>query len=171
MAIKYLLGTFQIKRFYTDAILTAVIEEAELIGDFRGQVPSLRLGNGTTPGGVVVAVGEVLGSVKRPLLVAPINNATGISVTPLLTGSAYSAVNPVDSGADAHVASTWTIALDAAMTNVIHTSGRDTINLTTYDLQAEGITLPAATKVYVTITYESTSGLEATSTTSAFTTE
>lgn len=104
--------------------------------------------------------------VARPSIVAPLDGATGVDQAPIITGSRYNTIG-TNGLADPHKASTWDFASDAAFSNMLHTSGRDTSNLTSYDLSAQGVKFEGIT-VYARVTYESESGSEVVSETSSF---
>lgn len=63
--------------------------------------------------------GAVFSYVARPTITAPANNASGISVTPTFTFTAFSVVGATDT----HDATQVQIATDAAFATVIHDSG------------------------------------------------
>ena len=77
--------------------------------------------------------------------------------SPIVTGSRFSGLDP-DGYADVHVASTWEFASDAGFTNILHTSGRDTVNLFSYDLSEAGYSFDGGVTVYVRVSYEGASG-------------
>jgi len=105
--------------------------------------------------------GLATSGVTTPQIISPINGATGVSQSPIVTASRFSGLDP-DGFADVHVASTWEFASDAAFTNILHTSGRDTVNLDSYDTAAAGVKFEGIT-VYARVTYEGQSGNVATS--------
>lgn len=169
MPVKVSQQPWQTKRFKTDLVETYVAQEGELISDFRGAIPYLRLGDGVTPGGHIVMIGGTVGSIRKPQITAPLLGATGIDTAPYVSASAYSASGN-DGGIDVQAFATWIFSLDAAGTNVIHNSGRTSTYLNYYDLQAAGVVLPNDTRVYVKVVYESAGGLEMASDASYFNT-
>ena len=94
--------------------------------------------------------------IATPQIIAPINGATGVAQSPIITASRFSGLD-ADGFADVHVASVWTFASDAGFTNILHTSGRDTVNLESYDTFAAGVKFEGIT-VYARVTYEGQSG-------------
>lgn len=169
MALKKATRPLRLKRYRNDEINTTVFHEAELVGDFRSETPNLRIGDGVTPGGIIVAVGDIIGSIKRPSIIAPLNGATGIITSPIITANVYSAIG-LDGGTDPHVASRWVFSTDAAQTNVLYDSGRTTEALIEFDAQEEGLSLPDTTLIYVSVAFESEGGLENKSPVISFTT-
>lgn len=103
--------------------------------------------DGTTPGGH--PVDGITYSVDAPSIVAPIDASTGVDPSPILQCSAFV-------GSGAHVATYWEVATDSGFTNVIHDSGRDTVNLLQYSLANASVTLDPLTTYYVRAKHEST---------------
>ncbi|UTW01236.1 DUF1566 domain-containing protein [Marinomonas rhizomae] len=87
--------------------------------------------------------------ILRPSITAPNHNALDVGETPTLVASAFETY-PADS--DTHVSTTWRVATDAAMTNVIWQSSNDTVNLTSITIPAD--VLPEATTFYVDVMQE-----------------
>lgn len=106
--------------------------------------------------------GLATSGIATPQIISPINGATGVAQSPIVTGSRFSGLDP-DGFADVHVASTWEFASDSAFTNILHTSGRDTVNLESYDCSAAGFSFDGGVTVYARVTYEGQSGNVATS--------
>ena len=100
--------------------------------------------------------GLATSGIATPQIISPINGATGVAQSPIVTGSRFSGLDP-DGFADVHVASTWDFASDSAFTNILHTSGRDTVNLESYDCAAADVKFEGIT-VYVRVEYEGGSG-------------
>jgi peptidoglycan/xylan/chitin deacetylase (PgdA/CDA1 family) len=73
---------------------------------------------------------------NQPTNISPPNGAMNVSLTPTLQASAFS--DP-DAG-DTHQASQWQICSDSACSNIIHDSGEDTTNLTSYPVPSGALT-------------------------------
>ena len=69
---------------------------------------------------------EYIGAgVNQPTLTYPTNNATGISLTPTLTSSAFSSIN-----SDTQLASQWQISTNSGFISTVYDSGTDATHLT-----------------------------------------
>ncbi|MFI8748779.1 hypothetical protein ACIGG6_02065 [Vreelandella lionensis] len=97
--------------------------------------------------------------IATPQIIAPMDGAVQVSQQPIITGTLYFSADPDDG----HAASTWEFASDSGFTNILHTSGRDTVNLESYDFLANGAEFTESEPVYARVTYESESGIEQTS--------
>lgn len=107
--------------------------------------------------------------VATPQIISPIDGATGVDASPIITASRFSGLD-ADGFADTHVASTWEFYSDSGKTNLLYTSGRDTVSLTSIDL--DGVhTFALGIPVYVEVTHEGASGNTATSELLMFTTQ
>lgn len=101
--------------------------------------------------------GLATSGIATPQIIAPINGATGVAISPIITASRFSGLD-ADGFADVHVASVWEFASDAGFTNILHTSGRDTENLESYDLDAAGFSFDRGVTIYARVEYEGASG-------------
>lgn len=66
--------------------------------------------------------------VATPTLTAPTNGATGVSINPTLTSSAFA----MSQGTDTHQSTDWQVATDAGFTNLVVNRVDDTVNKTSY---------------------------------------
>ncbi|MBW2187780.1 MAG: hypothetical protein JRG71_15780, partial [Deltaproteobacteria bacterium] len=82
----------------------------------------------------VLAIGTQ--TIIAPEILSPLAAATGVSVTPTLTASAF-VVYP--NAADTHVSTDWQVATDIGFTNVVFTSLADAANLVS--IAASGLTI------------------------------
>jgi len=167
MATKVMTQPLTWKRFTSNAIDTYVGEPGEPIIDFRGSKPELRICDGVTEGGHFVGGGEALSGVAIPQIISPLDGASNVAQSPIITASQFNGIK-ADGTADTHAASIFEFASDAGFTNIIHTSGRDTVNLTSYDLAEAGVTFEGGSTVYARLTYEGESTNAATSSVVSF---
>lgn len=144
------------KRFKDDSIESYVGATNEPVLDLRPGKMNLRLMDGVTPGGHAVD-SEIEAVINTPVITSPTNNAVDVSTTPIITANTFFGLT-VDLTPDTHASSKWEVATDLAFTNVIFDSGEDTSNLTSIDLDSEGISLTRDTEYYVRVRYTATSG-------------
>ncbi len=69
---------------------------------------------------------------NTPSITSPTNNATGISLTPTITSSAFS-MNWAGSG-ETHASSDWEVSTDPNFTTIVASSYNDTVNKTSWKL-------------------------------------
>lgn len=122
--------------------------EGELIVNDGGSM--LYVTDGTTVGGH--PINGIVYNVSKPSIIGPVDASTGVSVTPIIQGSAFS-------GDGTHAASFWEIATDLAFTNIVHNSGRDTTNLVQYDISNTSFVMDALTTYYARVKHESNYGV------------
>lgn len=170
MATKTLTQPITWKRITTTAALNAYVgAPGEPFIDFRDPMnPSLRIGNGVTPGGHVVQGGEGgIDAVSAPKIIAPVNGATNVASSPIITASAFVGML-ANSDPDTHAASVWRFSTNSAMTNIIYTSGRTTSDKTSIDLSGKH-SFSGGQTIYVDVEYEGGSGVKARSGVISFT--
>ena len=156
MATKILTQPFLWKRFTSNALDAYLGLPGEPVIDLRTGAPQLRLCDGVTPGGHPIGGSNDLSSVAIPFIIAPLDGATNVAKSPIITASQFRGIK-TDGTADTHVASYWQVATDAAFTNIVYQSGRTTTDLTSIDLAAKGVTLDAGQK-YARVAYEGQEG-------------
>ena len=169
MATKTLTQPVTWKRFKSNAVLTYVGAEGEPFIDFRNlDKPVLHIGDGTTPGGHVVQGGEGgVDTVSAPEIIAPVSGATGVASSPIITASDF--VGMLANGdPDTHAASVWRFSTNAAMTNIVYTSGRTAADKTSIDLSGKH-SFSGDQTIYVDVEYEGGSGVKARSGVISFT--
>lgn len=156
MANKILTEPVTWKRFLSDDIEIYSGQEGEPIIDARDSDNwKLRVCDGVTPGCHLVAVGVTSG-VAIPKIVSPLDGSGDVVLSPIITGSHFAGIKE-DGTADTHVASTWVFYSDAARTDVLWNSGRDTVNLTSIDLDGR-YEFSHNVPVYAEVVYEGESG-------------
>lgn len=147
----------------------ATADKLQLTLNTKQAIKSALIAKGAEPADVFSTYPALIESlattgIATPQIIAPMNGAVQVSQQPIITGTLYFSADPDDP----HAASTWEFASDSGFANILHTSGRDTVNLESYDLSAAGYKLPGDTIVYVRLTYESQSGIEQTSPVTSF---
>ena len=158
MSDRTLQGNFLFKRATTAAVDTYVAEEGELVLDTRASDLVVRAGDGVTAGGKSVPVKQIA-SIRAPGVIAPVNGATEVSQSPILTCDGFSGIR-ADLVSDTHQATYWELATDSDFTNIVYQSGRDTVNLTSIDLDAVNVELSANTRHYFRVKHEGSNGAE-----------
>jgi hypothetical protein len=156
MATKIMREPWLWRRFTSNAIEQYLGSPGEPIIDIRTGVPSLHICDGVTPGGVAMSMDASFEGIARPTIVSPTDGATGVTSSPIITGSGFLGVLPGGT-VDTHAASYLEIAYDAGFTNFAYQSGRDDQSLTEFDLSQKGVVLNDGT-VYARIMYEGSTG-------------
>lgn len=120
------------------------------IADYNGMVTESSEGNNTS-----YVVGRrliVLNTVpSKPTLTSPSNGATGQSVTPILTASAF-----YDADGDSHAASQWLVDDSSNLATPVYNTGETTAYKTSIAIPAG--TLSANTTYYWTVRYKDSRG-------------
>lgn len=138
-----------------------IAPKLQLTLDTKAAIKSALIAKGAEPTDVFSTYPALIESlatagIATPQIIAPMDGAGQVSQQPIITATLYFSADPDDG----HAASTWEFASDSGFANILHTSGRDTINLESYDLSAAGYSFPQDTRVYCRVTYESQSGVE-----------
>jgi hypothetical protein len=129
-------------------IATYVGTEGELIVDDASSM--FYIIDGVTQGGH--PINGINYNIYTPSIIAPLEGATGVTRSPIIQSDAFS-------GDGSHYASYWEVATDIGFTNIVHSSGRDTVNLLQYNLSTAGVTLDPLTVHYVRVQHESNFGV------------
>lgn len=158
MSTKLMQEPWRWKGFQSDAINNYIGTAGEPFLDIRATKPILRISDGITSGGHPVTGSNLFSGYIKPEIVSPINGATGIVGSPMVTSTPMVGIKE-DGSTDVHVASTWNFYTDAAKTNLLYTSSRDDVNLISIDLEGNHV-FPADTPVYVEVIQEGESGYE-----------
>jgi hypothetical protein len=158
MALKQMSGVVTWKRFTTNSIETYLGKPGEPIVDMRTGEPAIRLCDGLTPMGHPIGVIPTLTGVARPIIISPVNNATDVDTSPVITASQFNGING-DGSIPTHAATIWNIATDAAFTQMTYNSGETALNKTTLDLSSVGVTLEQGSVYYIRVAYKSDSGV------------
>jgi hypothetical protein len=166
MATKVMQEPVTWKRFTSDALDTYKGIPGEPVIDFRGSKPELRICDGVTEGGHPVGGGGMTG-IAIPQILSPVNGASDVDQSPIITASTFNGIKE-DSTADVHAASFWSFYSDVNLSNALHTSGRDTTNLTSYDLSVAGVSFDGGQQVFAKVEYEGENGALAASSTAVF---
>ena len=155
----------------TDALVETYIgANNEMVMDYRDpNAPKIRLHNNATPGGQVIETGITHG-VATPVIQTPIDGGNNISNTPVITATGFMGVKQ-DGTAETHTGSYWELSTVSDFSSTVWQSGLDSMNLTSVDLQAQGIALNYEALYYARVKYVSADGVEsAWSPVSSFTT-
>lgn len=88
-----------------------------------------------------------------PSIVSPADGATDVETLVTLKSSPFTGFID-ERTSDVHVASTWNFYSDASGSTLIHTSGRDTENLTSYNPSDNGYDFGAGETIYAEVEYE-----------------
>ena len=116
----------------------------------------LRLGDGVTPKGNKISVGNFLYGPIKPALETPVAG-TETTPYPQLTANTYAWILSDGSKAP-HISTDWQLARDTDFTDIIFESLEDTQNLTTIDLYAMGVEMVGGESYYVRLRYRSSEG-------------
>lgn len=152
MAVKEMQEKWLWKRANTSAINSYVGVANEVVVDYTGSSPKLRVMDGVTPGGTVINSENVV--TTKPSIVTPANNAVDIDLTPILT-----AVSNVTNSIDVCAFSRWQIATDSGFTNVVLDTGAIAGDGTLVDLSMYNNSLVANTQYWARVMHFMTSGI------------
>lgn len=155
MATKYLTEPVIWRSFTDESMFNEVGLPREPFIDKRDGSYKLRIFDGVTPGGRPVGAG-LLNVITTPSVIGPLNNAQGISVTPILTASPYNATSLTQ---HPHSSTKWQVSKNALFTEIVYDSGESTTHLESIDLLGVGANaLDGGVSHYVRVRYTSSSG-------------
>ena len=151
MTINIMQQEFLFKRYDNGELLDYTPKVDEPVLDYRGPIPRLRIGDNATAGGVPIYSGGV-GGVFAPTITSPVQSSTGITLSPIITSSAFSGIS-VSGETLSHLSTVWQVSTDPTFATTVFDSGEDTSNLTSIDLSLESVVLTPATAMYVRAKY------------------
>lgn len=140
------------KRALSGAVNNYVGVKDEVVVDYTGTSPKLRVMNGITPGGDVINVENIVNT--KPVITSPLNNAIDIDLTPILTAS-----SSITGTNDVIKFGQWQIATDAAFTDIVIDTGPLADYFTEIDLSMDTDSLAANTQYYARVKHFMASGL------------
>ena len=151
-----------------DAPVRWAIFEDDIIEEFVGldgeptldmrdpSKPKIRVMDGVTPGGHLVGDNPT-GQTLQPKITSPLEGTTGIILSPIIMSYAFMGIT-AEGNVDAHASSQWQVSSDPTFITGTHTTGVDGINLTSLDLEAEGVVLDPLTTYYARVRYAGNGG-------------
>lgn len=102
--------------------------------------------------------GLATSGIAVPKVISPSGN--DVKHSPVIETSRFGGLAD-DGSAEVHESTTWEFYRDSGLTDLIHSSRRDTANLTSYDLSEQGVALPPDQYVYIFVEYRSEKGTTA----------
>jgi hypothetical protein len=147
--------SFLWKRFTDDSIESYVGEPNEPILDLRTGVESIRICDGVTPSGNPLTT-DVFYGVVTPSIDVPVYGTVDVVVSPLLSSSMFIGFKQ-DLSPDTHTGSRWQIASDSNFNTIVHDSGVQGTELTSYDLEGKHV-LAENDTFYARVLYQGSTG-------------
>lgn len=136
------MSDFQLKRGTAAAVASYTGPLREIVVDHDNMVMALQ--DGVTAGGHPVGAHF---SIQAPSIISPLDGANHVGNQPTIQTSAFS-------GHGNHIASRYQVSDDPLFSHIVHDSGRETANLTSYSLANIGVTLDVGA-FYLRVKHES----------------
>lgn len=152
MAVKQMQQPWLWKRAYGSAVESYIGQANEVVLDYSGTHPKLRVMTGVTPGGQIITAEQIIA--VKPRMTLPANGAVDVDLTPILQATA----NTVNSNDTARYGQ-WQIALNSNFSNIVIDTGPLEGYLSEVDLSIGNDSLVGSTLYYARMRHHLASGV------------